>query len=90
MAGRALFTPLVALAQDSSPSSCNFERAKPTIAPIHYQKHIRLQEARIRFMSSKDYVTAIGSPVGYVACLLASDTAKWKPATALSTTRRKH
>ena len=51
------------------------------------QKHVRLQEARIRLMSSKDDVTAIGSSVGYVACLLASDTGKWKPATVLSTTR---
>lgn len=36
-----------------------------SMTPVQYQKHIRLQEARIRLMSGDDDVTAIGSSVGY-------------------------
>jgi len=40
-------------------------REVSSMTPIQYQKHIRLQEARIRLMSGDDDVTAVGSSVGY-------------------------
>ena len=36
-----------------------------SMTPIQYQKHMRLQEARIRLMSTADDVTAVGLSVGY-------------------------
>lgn len=40
-------------------------REVSSMTPVHYQKHIRLREARIWLMSGGDDVTAIGSSVGY-------------------------
>ncbi|MEV5849387.1 AraC family transcriptional regulator [Streptomyces sp. NPDC051985] len=40
-------------------------RAVTALTPIQYQKHIRLQEARLRLMSSTDDVADVGYAVGY-------------------------
>ncbi|MEU9346097.1 AraC family transcriptional regulator [Streptomyces sp. NPDC048278] len=40
-------------------------RAVTAMTPIQYQKHIRLQEARLRLMSSTDDVSDVGYAVGY-------------------------
>ncbi|MEU9450994.1 AraC family transcriptional regulator [Streptomyces sp. NPDC048277] len=40
-------------------------RAVTAMTPIQYQKHIRLQEARLRLMSSTDDVADVGYAVGY-------------------------
>jgi len=40
-------------------------REVSSMTPIQYQKHIRLQEARMRLMAGDDDVTAVGSSVGY-------------------------
>ncbi|MER5791391.1 AraC family transcriptional regulator [Streptomyces sp. NPDC001980] len=40
-------------------------RAVTALTPIQYQKHIRLQEARLRLMSSTDDVAEVGYAVGY-------------------------
>jgi len=40
-------------------------REVTSMTPIQYQKHVRLQEARMRLVSGKDDVTTIGSSVGY-------------------------
>ncbi|MCG7209171.1 AraC family transcriptional regulator [Streptomyces arenae] len=40
-------------------------RAVTAMTPIQYQKHIRLQEARLRLMSSTDDIADVGYAVGY-------------------------
>jgi transcriptional regulator GlxA family with amidase domain len=40
-------------------------REVTSMTPIQFQKHIRLQEARMRLLSSKDDVTTVGVSVGY-------------------------
>ncbi|MGY4928812.1 AraC family transcriptional regulator N-terminal domain-containing protein [Streptomyces sp. 900105755] len=40
-------------------------RAVTAMTPIQYQKHIRLQEARLRLMSTTDDVADVGYAVGY-------------------------
>jgi AraC-like DNA-binding protein len=40
-------------------------REVTSMTPIQYQKHVRLQEARMRLVSGRDDVTTIGLSVGY-------------------------
>lgn len=49
-----------------SPTSFHrhFRRAT-SMSPIQYQKKIRLQEARVRLMSSEDNIASVGFAVGY-------------------------
>lgn len=56
------------LAKLSAMSSTSFYRhfrQVTSMSPVQYQKKIRLQEARIRLMSSNDDVASIGFAVGY-------------------------
>jgi len=56
------------LARIAGMSTTSFHRhfrEVSSMTPIQYQKHIRLQEARMRLMAGDDDVTAVGSSVGY-------------------------
>lgn len=56
------------LAKLSAMSSTSFHRhfrLITSMSPVQYQKKIRLQEARIRLMSSNDDVASVGFAVGY-------------------------
>ncbi|MEU6196176.1 AraC family transcriptional regulator [Streptomyces sp. NPDC047061] len=56
---------LARLAGMSASPFHRYFRAVTAMTPIQYQKHIRLQEARLRLMSSTDDVADVGYAVGY-------------------------